>query len=111
MTDWFARPVLHVTDVEAPLRFYVNRLGFTSPWRYEEDGRAHVACCGGGGFRPINRAAERPSGSVRDYATKWVALCKPSTFSGAISFFNDDGDRLVDHGAHGRWNPGPVGRR
>jgi len=41
--DWFARPVLHVTDVEASLRFYVDRLGFTSPWRYEEDGRAHVA--------------------------------------------------------------------
>jgi len=31
MTDWFARPVLHVTDVEASLHFYVNRLGFTSP--------------------------------------------------------------------------------
>ncbi len=43
MTDWFARPVLHVADVEASLRFYVNRLGFTSPWRYDEDGRAHVA--------------------------------------------------------------------
>jgi len=43
MTDWFARPVLHVTDVEASLCFYVNRLGFTSAWRYEEDGRAHVA--------------------------------------------------------------------
>jgi hypothetical protein len=40
MTDWFARPVLHVTDVEASLRFYVSPLGFTSPWRYEEDGRA-----------------------------------------------------------------------
>ena len=43
MTDWFARPVLHVTDVEASLRFYVNRLGFTSPWRYDEDGKAYVA--------------------------------------------------------------------
>jgi catechol 2,3-dioxygenase-like lactoylglutathione lyase family enzyme len=43
MTDWFARPVLHVTDVEASLRFYVNQLGFTSPWRYDEDGKAHVA--------------------------------------------------------------------
>jgi len=43
MTDWFARPVLHVKDVEASLRFYVNRLGFTSPWRYEEAARAHVA--------------------------------------------------------------------
>ncbi len=43
MTDWFARPVLHVADVEASLRFYVDRLGFTSPWSYEEDGRAYVA--------------------------------------------------------------------
>jgi catechol 2,3-dioxygenase-like lactoylglutathione lyase family enzyme len=42
MTDWFARPVLHVTDVEASLRFYVDRLGFTSPWRYDEDGVAQV---------------------------------------------------------------------
>jgi len=43
MTDWFARPVLHVKDVEASLRFYVDQLGFTSPWRYDEDGRARVA--------------------------------------------------------------------
>lgn len=43
MTDWFARPVFHVTDVEASLRFYLGQLGFTSPWRYEEDGRARVA--------------------------------------------------------------------
>src|SRR6516164_8240507 len=43
MTAWFARPVLSVTDVEASLRFYVERLGFTSPWRYDEDGRACVA--------------------------------------------------------------------
>ena len=43
MTDWFARAVLNVTDVEASIRFYVDRLGFTSPWRYEEDGRACLA--------------------------------------------------------------------
>jgi catechol 2,3-dioxygenase-like lactoylglutathione lyase family enzyme len=43
MTDWFARPVLHVKDVDISLRFYVDRLGFTSPWRYGEDSRAHVA--------------------------------------------------------------------
>ena len=43
MTDWFARAVLHVTDVEASLRFYIDRLGFTSPWRYDEDGKARVA--------------------------------------------------------------------
>ena len=43
MTDWFARPVLHVKDVEASLHFYVDRLGFTSPWHYDEDGRTYVA--------------------------------------------------------------------
>ena len=43
MPDWFARPILNVTDVEASLRFYIDQLGFTSPWRYEEDGKTHVA--------------------------------------------------------------------
>jgi len=43
MTEWFARPVLHVRDVDASLIFYVNVLGFTSPWRYDEEGRARVA--------------------------------------------------------------------
>ncbi len=43
MIDWFARPVLHVHDVDASLRFYINQLGFTSPWRYDEEGRTRVA--------------------------------------------------------------------
>ena len=43
MSDWFGRSVLHVTDVDVSLRFYVERLGFASPWRYEADGRAEVA--------------------------------------------------------------------
>jgi uncharacterized glyoxalase superfamily protein PhnB len=43
MTAWFARPVLHVTNVAASLRFYVDRLGFTSPWQYEEGGEPVVA--------------------------------------------------------------------
>ena len=43
MTDWFARPVLCVAEVEASLRFYLERLGFTSPWQYKEDGKTHVA--------------------------------------------------------------------
>ena len=43
MAEWFARPVLHVTDVAASLRFYVDRLGFTNPWRHEVDGKPLVA--------------------------------------------------------------------
>jgi uncharacterized glyoxalase superfamily protein PhnB len=43
MSEWFGRAVLHVKDAEGSLRFYVERLGFTSPWRYEEGGRVYVA--------------------------------------------------------------------
>ena len=44
MTEWFARPIVSVTDVEASLRFYIERLGFTSPWRFHnDDGKAYVA--------------------------------------------------------------------
>jgi catechol 2,3-dioxygenase-like lactoylglutathione lyase family enzyme len=43
MTEWFARPIFNVADVEASLRFYVEKLGFTIPWRFDEDGRAFVA--------------------------------------------------------------------
>ena len=43
MTEWFARPVLHVSSVEASLRFYVDQLGFTIPWQFEEHGRVFVA--------------------------------------------------------------------
>lgn len=41
--DWFARPVLHVSNVETSLRFYEDRLGFTVPWRYDDKGRVRVA--------------------------------------------------------------------
>ena len=43
MIDWFARPVLHVSDVEAAIRYYVDRLGFTEAWRHAEDGKLLVA--------------------------------------------------------------------
>jgi catechol 2,3-dioxygenase-like lactoylglutathione lyase family enzyme len=41
--DWFARPVLFVKDVDRSVDFYVNQLGFTRSWLYEEDDQAHVA--------------------------------------------------------------------
>lgn len=43
MTDWFARPVLHVSNVEVTLRFYVDRLGFKVAWQFDEGGRVFVA--------------------------------------------------------------------
>ena len=41
--DWFGRPVFHVKDVDVSIRFYMDRLGFTSEWRYTDDGKGHVA--------------------------------------------------------------------
>ncbi len=43
MAEWFARAIVQVADAEAALRFYVDKLGFTSPWKYEADGKIHVA--------------------------------------------------------------------
>jgi catechol 2,3-dioxygenase-like lactoylglutathione lyase family enzyme len=40
---WYARPVLFVADIDRSVDFYVNQLGFSEPWRYEEDGQALVA--------------------------------------------------------------------
>ncbi|MFT3694988.1 MAG: glyoxalase superfamily protein [Kofleriaceae bacterium] len=43
MTEWFTRPVLHVADVAASVAFFVEKLGFSSPWHYDEDGKPVVA--------------------------------------------------------------------
>lgn len=43
MVEWFARPVLHVSDVAASIGFYVQRLGFTNSWRHDENGTPVVA--------------------------------------------------------------------
>src|SRR5205823_13602153 len=41
--EWFARPVLFVADIDRSIDFYVKQLGFSHPWRYEEEGKAWVA--------------------------------------------------------------------
>ena len=43
MSEWYARPVLHVSSVDASLPFYVDQLGFTVAWQFGEDGRVSVA--------------------------------------------------------------------
>jgi catechol 2,3-dioxygenase-like lactoylglutathione lyase family enzyme len=44
MSDkWYSRPVLFVADIDRSVDFYVERLGFTQAWRYEEEGKAYVA--------------------------------------------------------------------
>ena len=42
MSGWYARPVLAVRDATAALGFYVERLGFSEDWRYEEAGRLRI---------------------------------------------------------------------
>lgn len=36
MADWFARPVLHVSSVDASLRFYLDRLCVAVAWRTKD---------------------------------------------------------------------------
>lgn len=55
--EFYARPVLFVSDMDRTLDFYVNRLGFTQSWRYQE-GEGLVA------------QAER-QGCVLIFSTQW----------------------------------------
>ena len=41
--NWGARPVLSVADIDRTIDFYVNRLGFSQSWRYEDGDKALVA--------------------------------------------------------------------
>src|SRR4029077_3088953 len=43
MSDWFARPVLFVTDIDRSVDFYVKQLGFVESWRYAEEGKPLIA--------------------------------------------------------------------
>ena len=43
MSEWFARPVLFVADIDRAVDFYVKQLGFIHSWRYEEGGTGRVA--------------------------------------------------------------------
>ena len=43
MSEWYARPVLFVSDVSRSIGFYSDQLGFSRGWRHEENGRPVVA--------------------------------------------------------------------
>ena len=41
---WYARPMMHVADVEAAAAFYVDRMGFREAWSFNDDaGRKFVS--------------------------------------------------------------------
>lgn len=42
MGNWYARPVLFVSDIERARSFYVERMAFTEAWRHEDDGQPIV---------------------------------------------------------------------
>jgi catechol 2,3-dioxygenase-like lactoylglutathione lyase family enzyme len=44
--QWYARPVLFVADIDTSVDFYVEQLGFTQAWRYDDDGKEYVAQVG-----------------------------------------------------------------
>ena len=86
VTDWFARPVLHVKDVDASIRFYVNLLGFANPWRYDEEGRARVAevyrqCCA---LILANNLAPEKIGKAVMFISLSADLATPSAAASAL---------------------------
>jgi catechol 2,3-dioxygenase-like lactoylglutathione lyase family enzyme len=50
--QWYARPVLFVTDIQRALRFYLDTLGFTKKW-HEADGKGTVCQVDRGGCEII----------------------------------------------------------
>ena len=71
--EWFARPVLFVADIDRSVDFYVKQLGFSHPWRYEEEGKARVA--------QVERQGSRSS-SPRNGPTRWArASCSSRSMS------------------------------
>ena len=42
MNNLYARSVFFVKNAERSLRFYMERLGFSEDWNYQEDGRTFV---------------------------------------------------------------------
>ncbi len=53
MTQWYARPVLFVADIDRTVSFYVDKLGFTENWRFDENGKAFVVQVGRDGCELI----------------------------------------------------------
>lgn len=43
MADWYARPLVFVSDLDRASAFYVGKLGFTEDWRFDEGGAPFVA--------------------------------------------------------------------
>src|SRR5215471_5332294 len=50
--QWYARPVLFVSSVQAAIRFYVDKLGFEKKW-HEADGKGTVCQVNRGGCEII----------------------------------------------------------
>jgi catechol 2,3-dioxygenase-like lactoylglutathione lyase family enzyme len=83
MADWFARPVLHVSSVEASLRFYVDRLGFTVAWQFDEDGRVFVGQVDRGGCALI--LSDQWPAKVGK-GLMFISLnAEPETYAGAVA--------------------------
>lgn len=63
MNNWYSRPVFFVRDVQASLRFYIDKLGFIQDWVYEEAEEIIVAQVSRDAFEIIlNKDNERAGG-------------------------------------------------
>ncbi len=70
---WYARPVFFVSDVQAALRFYIDKLGFEKSW-HEADGKGGV-CQVNRGECEIILCEDAPR---RDRGRLFVSLTRPA---------------------------------
>lgn len=52
-SNWYARLVLFAADIDRTVSFYVDKLGFTENWRFDQDGKPYVAQVGRNGCELI----------------------------------------------------------
>jgi len=71
MNNWYPRPVFFVNDVQASLRFYIDKLGFTQDWAHEETDEIIVAQVSRDSFELILNKDCEGAGKSRVFISLW----------------------------------------
>jgi len=68
-TQWYARPIFSVTDIQASLQHYCKLLGFEQSWTYKENDRTIVTQVNKGDFEIILTENLDRVGSARAFVS------------------------------------------
>ena len=74
MNNLYARSVFFVSDADRSLRFYVEQLGFSLDWNYQEEGRAFVCQVSLLGFELILNQVEDQTRARAGHGRVFIGL-------------------------------------